>query len=108
MTLGKVLNLSEHQLSHLQKGTIISMHRVIVSTKWKSNIKKLVKCHMYKRQLKNPSDLDTHRLGSEGHGAHSPPLPEEQGTHHVTVARTIALGRFLLSQWSLQEPIQIN
>ena len=106
--MGKVLNLSEHQLSHLQKGTIISMHRVIVSTKWKLNIKKLEKCHMYKRQLKNPSDLDTHRLGSEGHGAHSPPLPEEQGTHHVTVARTIALGRFLLSQWSLQEPIQIN
>ena len=90
MTLGKVLSLSEHQLSHLQKGTIISMHRVIVSTNWKSNMKKRIKCHMYKRQLKNPSDLDTHRLGSEGHGAHSPPLPEEEGIYHVTVARTIA------------------
>lgn len=90
MTLGKVLNLSEHQLSHLQKGTIISMLRVIVSIKWKPNIKKLIKCHTYTRQLKNPSDLDTYRLGSEGHSAHPPPLPEEQGTHHVTVARTIA------------------
>lgn len=66
------------------------MLRVIVSIKWKPNIKKLIKCHTYTRQLKNPSDLDTYRLGSEGHSAHPPPLPAEQGTHHVTVARTIA------------------
>ena len=95
MTLGKVLNLSEHQFPHLQSVTIIPMHRVVVSTKCNTKYKEARRMPdkslvLDTRQLKNSSDLETHRLGSRGHGAHPPPLPEEQGAYHVIMARTTA------------------
>lgn len=93
MTLGKALNLSEHQFPHLQNVTIIPMHRVAVSTKCNTAYKEArimpeKSLVLDKRQLKNSSDLETHSLGSRGHSAHPPPLPEEQGACHVIMART--------------------